>query len=304
MSSIPYIPVQPYIDPEGRIETIREILGPVYDQAAHTYPKLNPGERALTLDQLKSRTATQDLKHDNLGMEGQWSLSRVSAAVAAQVGYGGLFTSKAEAFGDVLVADALAGYRCVKTQVSGTPSDAKEPVFGTFWGYTLRLVVKVSGFASNTELSLPIVAARAKLGQITAEYSIEGIGGNLETFAAVLRALPTIGEFDMKTYTSISNAAKGVLTQLIAAHNMSPSDTPLLPIQVGIGPETLPQSTMVDAKSLRFAMLCIRNKIKLDEALAFGERRGFFFFRAAGFLSRSHHAGLSRGPKGPIPRNC
>jgi hypothetical protein len=268
-----YIPVQPYIDSNARLDSIRRILGDASDSYPHTYPAMEAGKKGLSLKDLKALLPKNvDIQNDTMGMEGKWSLSRMSASVAAQLGYGGVFTSTNEAFGDILVADSMAGYRCVKTK-TGAGDNSNDVVFGTIWGYSIRLIVKVWGYNSNSQLTLPFVASQVSVDQMSAEYSVEGIGGTLKTFATVLRALPKLGRFDNETFYSLTNAAKLVLQELLVSHT---DDTVLLPIQVGVNMIALPQNTLVGAKSVRFGMLCIRNKICLSEALAYGEENGLF----------------------------
>jgi hypothetical protein len=234
-----YLPVDPSRDPEGRIRVLTRLLG---EDASKPYPVSAP-----TIDA-------------NTGLNPVVKYYQTTQEAAAQLGAGDLFKVSASGFYQAAILDVVVGVPKYRVGTIG-PNDK---IVGTFWGFSVRLSMRIRTLDVKIGADLGYVAAAVQSGAADVQYSVAGIGIDRKIFAAALRGIPLFGKMD---YTAFAKF-KGALDDLTTAMAARVTTSPLLPLGVFVMNDPFNGDIVAQARDVRWAMAKIANGFKRTEALA------------------------------------
>lgn len=233
-----YVPVAPELDAQGRLRVLVPLLG----DCAKTFPEKPPVVDSTT----------------GLDLTAKWYQTTMQAA--AKLGLGGAFSVAAEGYCQVMVMDAVVGIN--RHRVGRIPEGIK--ILGTFWGFTLRVVMRVRSLKAETRLDLGYIAAAVEVGAAEVQYSVVAHGIDRKLFATALKEVPMFGRFDYTVFSRLSTA----LDQLKAELADRVTRAPLLPIGVYLDNDPFDADIRSAARSVRWTMKQIAAGICGSVALA------------------------------------
>lgn len=233
-----YLPVDPSRDEEKRLR----VLYPLFKDAARPYPDDPPAVTAGT------------------GLAPETKYYQTTARAALNLGLGDLFKFGADGFYDALIMDTVVGIPKYRTGV--IPPEIK--VLGTYWGFSVRVVMKFRSLQLKGDLNLSMLAAAVELNSAEIQYAVTAVGVDRQIFATALRSVPLFGKLDYATYARLQ-AGLDELGQALAGRV---SSQPLLPIGVFVRDDPFDRDVLSDGRSVRWPMIQIANRIRWSEAVA------------------------------------
>lgn len=233
-----YLPVDPSLDGARRLR----VLVPLFGDAATPYPAEAPPVGATT------------------GLSPVTKYYQTTAQAAVNLGLGDMFKLGAEGFQDAVIMDTLVGIPRFRTGVI-TP-DIK--VLGTFWGFSVRVAMKIRTLQVTAEVDLSMLAASVEVGAAEIQYAVSAIGVDRDIFAAALRSVPLFGKLDYATYARLQAA----LDDLGLALAGRLDSAPLLPIAVYVRDDPFDRDVLAEGRSVRWAMVKLANRITWGGAVA------------------------------------
>jgi hypothetical protein len=181
-----------------------------------------------------------------------------SLSVAARVGVGDLFKITGNYDDHAFIQDIAVGQPAFAGDMAGN-----QRIIGTFWGSALRVSVRVRRGQLSSSATLQTVAANVQLKKVEAQYEITGVGLGLEVLAQALSNIPSIGALDFSAFGRIDQ-----LRFLLAdTLERKPQQLTPLPIAVELRSDLPPNDIITDARSVRFAIIGIANRIALKTRL-------------------------------------
>ncbi|MBL9100628.1 MAG: hypothetical protein JNL82_06710 [Myxococcales bacterium] len=220
-----YMPIASELDGEGHLEVLRSLYGKV---------DARPIPRPQT-------TADASISYNYYSM---------SLAMAARVGVGKYVDLDVNGSSRVDCFDFAVG---VLASFTGDSLPDDKIVRQTFWGSTVRVVLRIHALDSHVKLDIPAgpvsYAAAVELGRARVEYQVEGVATAPSVFAAVLRSLPLGGRFDVAAHARLSNALHTVLKTMLKAVQSGEGLAP-----IGVTLQSRPHEPfLAEARTLRWA---------------------------------------------------
>lgn len=221
-----YMPIVSDLDAEGHLEVLRALYG----KTADTRPV--PRQQS---------TAKAGISYN---------LYSMSLSMASTLGIGEYYDLDVNASSRVDCFDFAVG---VLESFSGATMPSGQVVRQTFWGSTVRVLLRIHALDSKMKLDIPAgpvsYAAAVELGRARVEYQIEGLSASPKVFAAVLRSLPLGGRFDVAAHARLSNALRDVLKMMLASVQAGEGLAP-----IGVTLQSRPHEPFLDeARALRWA---------------------------------------------------
>jgi hypothetical protein len=237
MSDERLVPVNPGRDEGGRIKSLLPFVGARLDDAL-PYPE------ALTPEDLAERTTIVNF-------------FQTSARTAATLGIMDALATSSDYLSEAAVFEILVGTHKIRAgDVTGCF------VRETFWGSSIRIVMRVKARDSKASGSFGMLAASVELGSAEVEYEVKSVGGvSTELLAIALEGMPLFGTLDFDAYTRFTAAADDIAQRLMA--QVSPR---AVPVAVKLRYHPAKESTS-EAISMRYAMVSIAHLLPLADAL-------------------------------------
>lgn len=150
----------------------------------------------------------------------------------------------------------IFSYELMTFSEKTTQSPIGGKIYGTRWGAGVRLFISISELKSSVSFKFGAIAASAELGLLKAEYRINIIGIKNP---AIIKLLPTVGDFDFQTYKKIQDGVDAI--KIFMADN--PTSLLSVPFQVFISDE-INKDIFLDSRAIIFAMRNIVQGNSLD----------------------------------------
>ncbi len=237
MSDERLVPINPARDEKGRIKSLFPFVGNDLDDAL-PYPEKLPPE-----DLAQKKTIV--------------NYFHTSASTAAKLGIMDVLATSRDYLSEAAVYEILVGTHEIR---SGDVTNYL--VRETFWGSSIRIVMRVRALDAKATVGFAQLAASVELRKAQVEYEIKTVGAATpEMLATALEGMPLFGTLDFDAYTRFIEAA-GDLAQTL----MTELTLPDAPVAVKLEYHPSGQSTS-DALTTRYAMVSITHRKPLDAAL-------------------------------------
>lgn len=237
MSEERLVPIDPARDEAGRIKSLFPFVGARLDDAL-------PYPAALTPADLAERKTIVNF-------------FQTSARTAASLGIMDALTTSSDYLSEAAVFEILVGTHKIR---SGDVTQCF--VRETFWGSSIRIVMRVKALDAKATGGFGMVAASVELQSAQVEYEIKSVGGvSTEMLAIALEGMPLFGTLDFDGYTKFTQAAEDIAQKLMAQATLPP-----VPVAVKLKYHPAKDSTS-EALSARYAMVSIAHLTPLEDAL-------------------------------------
>jgi hypothetical protein len=237
MSEDKLVPVNPARDDKGRIKSLLPFVGDSPDDAL-PYPE------ALKPEDLAERKTIVNF-------------FQTSASTAAKLGIMDTLATSSDYLSEAAVFELLIGTHKIRSG-DVTPYLVRE----TFWGSSIRIVLRVKSLDAKATSGFAQLAASVEMRKAQVEYEIKTVGAvTPEMLSTALEGMPLFGTLDFDAYTRINEAALELATTL-----MEKTSPDAVPVAVKLKYHPAQHST-VEALSMRFAMIAIAHQKPLEMAL-------------------------------------